>query len=166
MELSKQYQQESDKIIAKQLGQEQSEGKTEDLKNVESNEQDLISQVNTQNEDQEYKKAENDNHEYLEQNNIDEKAKIDYNQTANQINEQYVPFGNFVINNGSIENLQKIAEKDTTNEQKPKFVDLNLDNLYNDKKQDTKRCLNCGAENNKNAQHCLLCGEKFLEGDF
>lgn len=164
--LPKQYQQESDKIIAKQLGQEQSEGKTEDLKNVESNEQDLISQINTQNEDQEFKNEENDNHESLEQNNIDEKANIDYNQTTNQTNEQYVPFGNFVINNGSIENFQKISEQDTKNEQKPKFVDLNLDNLYSDKKQDTKRCLNCGAENNKNAQHCLLCGEKFLEGDF
>lgn len=171
--LPKQYQQESDKVIAKQLGQEQAIEKAESLENIEPNEQDLQNGVdNSKNETFEQKLENTENAQINQnqtitlQNNIDEKANIDYNQTANQINEQYVPFGNFVINNGSIENLQKIVEKDTTNEQKPKFVDLNLDNLYSDKKQDTKRCLNCGAENNKNAQHCLLCGEKFLEGDF
>ena len=72
-----------------------------------------------------------------------------------------------MIDKGSIESLQTVQnDVEKPQQQKPQFVDLNLDNLYNDKKQNTKRCLNCGAENNKTADHCILCGEKFIEGDF
>lgn len=99
------------------------------------------------------------------QNNIDENLQTEYNQTVNQ--SEYVPFGSFVIDKGSIESLQTVQnDVEKPQQQKPQFVDLNLDNLYNDKKQNTKRCLNCGAENNKTADHCILCGEKFIEGDF
>lgn len=100
-----------------------------------------------------------------QQNTIDETNQQEYNQNASNQVEQYVPFGNFVINKGSLDDVRS-AKQDYTKQEQPQFVDLNLDNLYADKKTNTKRCLNCGAENGKTADHCLLCGEKFIEGDY
>lgn len=66
----------------------------------------------------------------------------------------YVPFGNFKITNGK--------KPDNTYELKPEknFVDLSLDSLYNTSANKTKRCLNCGTENDFSADHCIICGEK------
>ena len=69
---------------------------------------------------------------------------------------EYVPFGSFVIENANNNNCLK---KEKT------FVDLSLNELYNSA-ENTKRCLNCGTENNKDANSCIICGEKFNKGEF
>ena len=68
----------------------------------------------------------------------------------------YVPFGDFVISETD-EEEKKVAK---TVQPKKTFVDLSLNELYNDS-ANTKRCINCGTENDINANHCILCGEKF-----
>lgn len=77
------------------------------------------------------------------------------NQDQDEQNEDYdyVPFGNFKITKG--EKPQDIHEA------KPQknFVDLSLDSLYNTTAKKTKRCLNCGTENDEGADHCIICGE-------
>lgn len=185
--LPKQYQAQSDEILAKQLGQEkvvneeniinnQQKEETqkifdENTQNIQTNQQeneitkeqsteDIASRLNKNNSTQE-NSIKNNKVENI--GSIDENVQREYNQHVNQ--SDYVPFGNFVINIGSIENLQN-DDIQKAQKQKPKFVDLNLDNLYADKRLNTKRCLNCGAENNKNSDRCVLCGEKFNEGDF
>lgn len=72
---------------------------------------------------------------------------------------EYKPFGSFKFD--SYSNVKN-------NEEKPKkqktFVDLSLNELYTNT-ENTKRCLNCGTENNLDAKHCLLCGEIFNKGE-
>ncbi len=68
----------------------------------------------------------------------------------------YVPFGDFIISETD-EEEKKIAKNV---QPKKTFVDLSLNELYNDA-SNTKRCINCGTENDINANHCVLCGEKF-----
>lgn len=192
--LPKQYQAESDKIMAKEKISEydnvvQDENLNNEIQNescetiddikeencikpiekqAEINKNDDIQNFNfpttSQSQKEETITQIIENTQNVQKNNIDENANSKYNQYVNETD--YVPFGNFVINKGSIECLNQKTNIETKKEQKPKFVDLNLENLYADKKQDTKRCLNCGAENNKTADHCILCGEKFVEGDF
>ena len=67
----------------------------------------------------------------------------------------YVPFGNIKIEeyNGEI-------DKQETEKQKT-FVDLNVNQEYYNEAKNTKRCLNCGTENDIGADHCVICGEVF-----
>ena len=44
-----------------------------------------------------------------------------------------------------------------------KYVDLSLDNLYDD--SETKICQNCGEKNRKDALTCYKCGAKIGEED-
>ena len=83
-------------------------------------------------------------------------TKNDNNQ--NLSSDEYVPFGDFVISSAD-NNLAEIAKE---SKQRRTFVDLSLDDIYQTN-QEVKRCLNCGAENDKNATHCILCGENFVE---
>lgn len=91
-------------------------------------------------------------------------------ETLNQENSQdsYVPFGNFVISKEDNFDAEEIKNRVKNEENKPKertFVDLNLDKLYDNESPKTKRCLRCGGENDINADHCILCGEKFYGDD-
>lgn len=133
--LPKQFQAESDAVLASQNAENQ------------NTEQDLSPEENTPPDTQPD-----------DQNIVDENENLEYNQSTPNIDEQYVPFGNFQMSQGS---LQDIATPP-----KPQFVNLDLDNLYDDQKDNIKRCLNCGAENDISADHCILCGEKFIEGDY
>ena len=69
--------------------------------------------------------------------------------------QEYVPFGNIEFKDYD-KNLD-------SSDLKPKntFVDLNVDMVYDNQSQKTKRCLNCGTENILSADHCVICGEKF-----
>lgn len=71
------------------------------------------------------------------------------------INEEYVPFGNFVIEEA--EDINK--EKAKNSKEAKTFVDLSLNELYTNDAKNTKRCLSCGAENSLHARECSLCGE-------
>lgn len=100
---------------------------------------------------------------------IDDQTKEENNQTTpkeDKSQDSYVPFGNFVISKEETDEAQEIKNRVKYEENKPKertFVDLNLDKLYDNEKQQTKRCLRCGGENDINADHCILCGEKFYD---
>lgn len=172
--LPKQYQAQSDQIIAQQLNptqnvdQQNENNAIENISCSEENQQatnieieQILNSKILQNDSQTDIEKEQYADKIEEKNTVDTHQNEEYNQNVNQTD--YVPFGNFVINNGTIEDMQKPSIKE---KQKPKFVDLNLDNLYADKKNNIKRCLNCGAENTQNADHCVLCGEKFIEEDF
>lgn len=140
--LPKQFQAESDAIIAQQNAQNE-----QPLQNIETKQPDTSDDEPTTAEVQVEK-----------QNIVDENENIEYNQSTSNTGDQYVPFGNFQMSQGNLQDLKEPP--------KPQFVDLNLDNLYDDKKDNIKRCLNCGAENDISADHCVLCGEKFIEGDY
>ena len=74
---------------------------------------------------------------------------------------EYVPFGESVIE----ENKDNaITQKAQETKKEKTFVDLSLNEMYNNNAK-TKRCLNCGMENDQNADHCIICGEKFLKGE-
>ncbi len=74
--------------------------------------------------------------------------------------DEYVPFGNILIEETTLENIKENEIQEKT------FVDLNLNELYNSESKNIKRCLNCGAENINSANHCIICGENFTEIDF
>ena len=95
-----------------------------------------------------------------EQYCYDEKSDKYLNQNNNNKVDSYVPFGSFIIedSNKGIQQNEKNKAKEKT------FVDLTLSELYTTN-ANTKRCLNCGAENKINARHCILCGDNFNEGD-
>ena len=97
----------------------------------------------------------------------DKQISQDANNQEN-LQESYVPFGNFVISKENNFDTEEIKNRVKNEENKPKertFVDLNLDKLYDNEKPKTKRCLRCGGENDINADHCILCGEKFYGDD-
>lgn len=104
--------------------------------------------------------------EQLIEHDLDEDAILQSNDTAPlnssdaviaaDVDDGYVPFGDFVISETD-EEEKKIAKNV---QPKKTFVDLSLNELYNDS-ANTKRCINCGTENDINANHCILCGEKF-----
>lgn len=104
--------------------------------------------------------------EQLIEHDLDEDAILQSNDTvplnsndaviAADGDDGYVPFGDFVISETD-EEEKKIAKNV---QPKKTFVDLSLNELYNDS-ANTKRCINCGTENDINANHCILCGEKF-----
>ena len=74
------------------------------------------------------------------------------NDNANEENEtSYVPFGNIKI---------ETYDNSISTKQQKEFVDLSL-GVTNNGDEKTKRCLNCGTENNMEADHCVICGEKF-----
>lgn len=90
--------------------------------------------------------------------------KIECEEKVNEQNE-YIPFGNFQIDkigDKKIESHEIKTESIEIDENGTQFVDLNIDNLYKDKKDTnkTKRCLACGAENDESREYCILCGEK------
>lgn len=97
----------------------------------------------------------------------DKQISQDANNQEN-LQESYVPFGNFVISKENNFDTEEIKNRVKNEENKPKertFVDLNLDKLYDNEKPKTKRCLRCGGENDINADHCILCGEQFYGDD-
>lgn len=97
----------------------------------------------------------------------DKQISQDANNQKN-LQESYVPFGNFVISKENNFDTEEIKNRVKNEENKPKertFVDLNLDKLYDNEKPKTKRCLRCGGENDINADHCILCGEQFYGDD-
>ena len=105
---------------------------------IKDNEEDVVEDVNFNSEDEQ---------------DCDDCEKIEdgvKTQNANKEDVEYVPFGNFKIKEQS---NTKVTSSSKT------FVDLNLDTIYNEKKS-TKRCLNCGAENDTNATNCILCGDR------
>lgn len=132
-----------------------------------------LSMIYTKEELQERAKAQKVQNQTLEEpanaptSQIDDQTKEETNQTTpkeDKSQDSYVPFGNFVISKEETDEAQKIKNRVKYEENKPKertFVDLNLDKLYDNEKQQTKRCLRCGGENDINADHCILCGEKF-----
>lgn len=148
--LPKKFQQESDNNIKEQLMLENStiqeaEKLKECLKdNQEANLEENLIDVNCKTEDVSPNQ---------EQQSIDD-------EKNEQQNDQYVPFGNFQILPADQVNFKEIENQ---NEQNRTFVDLNLDKLYDSNDANIKRCTRCGAENNINANHCILCGESFME---
>ena len=99
-------------------------------------------------------------YEIIEEKPIDELTKTQEEQPKNKIDE-YIPFGSFVIGEADGEEIKTQAIKKS---KEKTFVDLSLNELYNNN-ENTKRCLNCGMENHKDADHCIICGEKFNKGD-
>lgn len=171
--LPKKYQEESDNIIAeqtKELEKEQSQQfddspvaitvdqQQENGAGLEQNKLPNNNGVETNIKTNSFQSLQQDNNEQFK--NVEQCQGSETTSGAQPKagqNYDYVPFGNFKIQEGSL--------MGTEQQEKPKqktFVDLNLDNLYKNQNKNVKRCLNCGAENNKSADHCLLCGEKFL----
>lgn len=179
--LPKQYQEQSDKIIAEQNNinnklenakqdikeevAEQSEN-TEVKEKADENNQDLQS-VKDENLTLIYTQEELEMRASKEQTKETEIASLTAEPLQNEeIKHEYVPFGNFVIKEESEQDANNIINLVKNEENKPKertFVDLNIDKLYDTKEQKIKRCLRCGGENDINADHCILCGEKFFE---
>ena len=149
--LPKKYQKESDDNIARMQAEEQKE-----LEVAEQTELEPTIQVQSEvpKEDTTLKQeASLQTMSAVEENN---------SKAEDKQKKEYVPFGNFVIKekedslqiNSNIQQEKTIARERT-------FVDLNLDNLYEDNKEKTKRCMRCGEENDIDAKNCSLCGEKF-----
>mgnify|MGYP004690393829 FL=1 len=136
-----------------------------------------LSMIYTKEELQEREKAQKVQNQTSEEpaneptSQIDDQTKEETNQTTpkeDKPQDSYVPFGNFVITKEENFDAEEIKNRVKNEENKPKertFVDLNLDKLYDNEKQQTKRCLRCGGENDINADHCILCGEKFYGND-
>lgn len=172
--LPKQYQAESDKVIAEQMAKEQKilagEQTQDDApSDVDCDEMAEKIQKDGLQNDRECVNTKQANAENIQPDDLNSCQNIqqkednlnktkDYQQTE-QVSD-YVPFGNFKINKGTLD-FEQLAQK------KPEktFVDLSLNNLYEGTRKDIKRCLNCGAENDKNADHCILCGEKFVNNE-
>lgn len=77
---------------------------------------------------------------------------------------QYVPFGNFVIEDApKSERPTQAVQNEASMPAKPKrnFVDLTLTDIYS-QNIETKRCVTCGSENHISASHCIICGDKFI----
>ena len=136
--LPKKYQEQSDLNIAKQNCKKVEDNSENVENNVETEEQNLIENSS----------------DISDENNLE--------QEQNKSKIEYVPFGNFVIEESKSIDQETIKKE----EQKPKertFVDLSLNKLYDNEKEKTKRCTRCGTENNIDADHCILCGEKFFD---
>lgn len=98
---------------------------------------------------------------YEQANQMQGNAEPKFEQGATEPKKQaYVPFGNFVIEEGG--NLQELASKTSAVKQRT-FVDLDLNKLYDNGNNTTKRCVRCGAQNEINATKCALCGENLEE---
>lgn len=179
--LPKQYQEQSDKIIAEQQNiDNKPENDKQDIKEeqIEQSEN-ITSEDKTDENNQDLQAVKDENltliytPEELEMRALKENAKesekgniSDKPLQGEEINHDYVPFGNFVIKQEDTIDLNSIANLVKNEENKPKertFVDLNIDKLYDTKEQKIKRCLRCGGENDINADHCILCGERFFE---
>lgn len=132
-----------------------------------------LSMIYTKEELQERERLQKLQNETKEEPKINQEFQDDkqISQDANNqenLQESYVPFGNFVISKENNFNTEEIKNRVKNEENKPKertFVDLNLDKLYDNEKPKTKRCLRCGGENDINADHCILCGEQFYGDD-
>lgn len=200
--LPKEYQEQTDKNIAKESSNEQvsqeninKENKVENLQDVKLENGDktfdgIEGNADNKNSDinqdiAEAKKLlkefgiekEEKSHTFLKQNcseiktessneSVDGNKIIDSSEDVKvdksySVKKEYVPFGSFKIDNAD-DGAEK--EKAIKKAKQKTFVDLNINELYN-KRQDVKRCLNCGAENNATADHCILCGETFSKGD-
>lgn len=163
--LPRQYQSQSDENIARAQNAEQNKQE----KAMLCDEQQLVDEkTETSNTNCEIldKKVETS----TENNNNEENSNfandnIKTENDASCVSEEYVPFGNFVIKNkDDAENIKDEILKNSSPKERT-FVDLNLDKLYDEDKQKTKRCKRCGAENNLDADHCILCGEKFFDDE-
>ena len=111
--------------------------------------------------DKNIQKIYEDNKKIVDNKTDDADANItEDNLQSSTLNNQndYVPFGSF--------KFEEYKENEiNNNSSKKKFVDLNLDKEYDKNPQKTKRCLNCGTENDLNANHCVICGEIFNNDD-
>ncbi|MBE7074670.1 MAG: hypothetical protein E7376_01660 [Clostridiales bacterium] len=138
---------------------------------LKQQEQEIVAQTETVAENTSQNEELNEN--VFEENKVlVNNQEIKYNEKLNEQNneeqssinsepiDEYVPFGNFKIEEKTQGEIQ-IKSVEPKKKEKT-FVDLNLDRLYTHSTT-TKRCLNCGGENNILAKHCSLCGEEFVE---
>ncbi len=90
---------------------------------------------------------------------------IEKNTTSKD--QEYVPFGNIVIEEiskddisiNSSNQIEEFDEKQENEAKEQEFVDLNLDNLYKQDKKG-KECKLCGYINTENATICEICKNK------
>lgn len=142
--LPKEYQEECDKIM---FGNFEVENKNESQQTiVEEKNNQTLQENNSQEIEENQGNIVEKNEETITQENAIENAESGY--------VEYIPFGSFTFQKKEIK-AEEIKKPTRT------FVDLNLDKLYDGNEKSFKRCLNCGAENNLDASHCSLCGEKF-----
>ncbi len=82
-----------------------------------------------------------------------------------KLKEDYVPFGNIVIEESTKGDVipknenEFVGEQQNDNNKEQEFVDLNLDNLYKQDKKG-KECKLCGYINNEDATICEICKNK------
>lgn len=136
------------KNLLKEFGIEKEE--TLNLNNLNQTEADCANNTATNNEVETQGTNDDNNANESDESNVVESS------TENNAPD-YVPFGSFVIEDADCKTEIPVKEKT--------FVDLSLNQLYNSTEK-TKRCLNCGTENNLTADHCIICGEKFNKGEF
>lgn len=149
--LPKKYQQESDDNIARMQAEKQKE-----LGLAEQAELEPTIQVQSE--------APKEETSLQQEALLQTMSEVEENNEIAEVRQkkEYVPFGNFVIKEkeDSLQINSNIQQEKTVINERT-FVDLNLDNLYEDNKEKTKRCMRCGEENDVDAKNCSLCGEKF-----
>ena len=91
------------------------------------------------------------------------------NQNDKDAEQEYIPYGKITIENQSDiqqidQNSNNISQQENENNNKEQeFVDLNLENLYNNNKKG-KKCSYCGLVNANQNINCELCGNR-LKGE-
>ncbi len=101
----------------------------------------------------------------IKEKNKDKKQKTQLSKEEKKVEKQ---LGDQVLENIEVPSVQPEGEVDMYDDEKPKkakknkkFVDLDLDTLYDD--NESKICANCSEKNRKEAQSCFKCGTKFAE---
>lgn len=154
--LPKQYQPQSDAIMNATLNKTDIPALDDDIKDNSLKEENKEIVDNPEQEDG--SKQPNATEQSL---NFDDSQSSDgeaQDEINNDPQDEYVPFGNIEIESaGNLNNLLNDTQKT--------YVDLDESMVYNSKSSKTKRCIACGAENDINADHCILCGEKFSKDE-